>query len=158
MSRDESCDWYHGKISRIDAENILLEGDYRALTSNQNNEVWLQIIWSCRISNQQFWWDFPCPRKFHSCQQLRAFSVLWHSILALSDTETRRRCIFFDWWPTSDSPWTWRFDRILSKQHDKLVYETEELREETSAASWSQKAWKAQPVASSYKTQSSRRC
>lgn len=26
MSRDESCDWYHGKISRIDAENILLEG------------------------------------------------------------------------------------------------------------------------------------
>lgn len=27
MSRDETCDWYHGKVSRIDAENILLEGE-----------------------------------------------------------------------------------------------------------------------------------
>lgn len=31
MSRDESCDWYHGKLSRIDAENILLEGETDSL-------------------------------------------------------------------------------------------------------------------------------
>lgn len=27
MSQEEGCDWYHGKLSRINAENILLEGE-----------------------------------------------------------------------------------------------------------------------------------
>ena len=31
MNRDESYDWYHAKISRIDAENILLEGEKRVI-------------------------------------------------------------------------------------------------------------------------------
>lgn len=39
MSRDESCDWYHGTISRIDAENILLEG-------KRNSAVDIEILTS----------------------------------------------------------------------------------------------------------------
>lgn len=27
MSRDESFDWFHGKITRIEAEKVLLEGN-----------------------------------------------------------------------------------------------------------------------------------
>ncbi|CRL05353.1 CLUMA_CG018196, isoform B [Clunio marinus] len=39
MSRDESCDWYHGKISRVDAENILLEEMVKQLVFANKNLI-----------------------------------------------------------------------------------------------------------------------
>lgn len=53
MSRDESCDWYHGKISRIDAENILLEGDFAGDRggSKKINNFFIVHLSESQISN-----------------------------------------------------------------------------------------------------------
>lgn len=36
MSQEEGCDYYHGKLSRIDAENVLLEGETDVILRSEN--------------------------------------------------------------------------------------------------------------------------